>query len=378
MPQTPYMQRHWRHDHGFTIPDPLLTKQFNIPNACERCHADKGTDWSLKYVEQWYGTNMNRPYRQHAQAVARARQGDDAAIKPLLGMLATDENFYWQAVAAGLLQRWCAEPSVTPALLGQMNHTNPLVRQMTEQSLAPLADRADVAAALQLRLQDASRNVRIEAARLLAATLNTNSLAGAEYLHHLDHTADQPLGQMQRGVFEWQRPDPAKALKHFQTAVDWDPYSAGIRHELAMVLSQMGRTSDAVKELQAAVKLAPRDAEYHYKLALALNELGNKENVLAELEAAVKLDPHHARAGYNLGLARNAAGNPTGGIQALLAAETADPRDPRIPYARATIQAKLGQKDEARIAARRALELNPNFTEATALLRQLQQPFPGE
>ena len=46
------------------IPDPLLTKQFNIPNACERCHADKGTDWNLKYVEQWYGDKTNRPYRQ--------------------------------------------------------------------------------------------------------------------------------------------------------------------------------------------------------------------------------------------------------------------------------------------------------------------------
>ena len=26
MPTTTYMQRHARHDHGFTIPDPLLTK----------------------------------------------------------------------------------------------------------------------------------------------------------------------------------------------------------------------------------------------------------------------------------------------------------------------------------------------------------------
>ena len=84
MPTTTYMQRHARHDHGFTIPDPLLTKQFGIPNACERCHADKGTDWDLKYVEQWYGTNMNRPYRQHAQTVARARSGDDAAREPLV------------------------------------------------------------------------------------------------------------------------------------------------------------------------------------------------------------------------------------------------------------------------------------------------------
>ncbi len=56
MPQTPYMQRHWRHDHGFTIPDPLLTKQFGIPNACNRCHTGQSADWSLQFVEQWYAT----------------------------------------------------------------------------------------------------------------------------------------------------------------------------------------------------------------------------------------------------------------------------------------------------------------------------------
>ena len=242
------------------------------------------------------------------------------------------------------------------------------------QALGPLAGRADVNAALQLRLQDSSRNVRVEAARLLTATLDTNSLAGGEYLHFLDHIADQPLGQMQRGVFEFQRGDPTNALQHFQTAAAWDPYSPGIRHELALVLSQLGRTRDAVKELEAAVKLAPNEAEFHFKLALAWNELGATEKVLAELEAAVKLDPHHARAGYNLGLARNAAGNPAGAIQALLAAETADPRDPRIPYARATIHAQLGQINEARQAARRALELNPQSAEAATLLQQLRSP----
>ena len=40
MPVTVYMQRHPRRDHGFTIPDPLLTKELNIPNACNRCHAE--------------------------------------------------------------------------------------------------------------------------------------------------------------------------------------------------------------------------------------------------------------------------------------------------------------------------------------------------
>ena len=51
MPVTTYMQRHPRHDHGFTIPDPLLTKQFGVPNACNKCHTDKDTEWSLEALE---------------------------------------------------------------------------------------------------------------------------------------------------------------------------------------------------------------------------------------------------------------------------------------------------------------------------------------
>lgn len=372
MPQTIYMQRHWRHDHGYTIPDPLLTKEFAIPNACERCHADKGTDWNLKYVEQWYGTNMNRPYRQRAEIIAQARRGEDSAREPLLGMLATNDIPYWQAVAAGLLQRWSADPKVSSALVAQLNNINALVRQMTVQSLGPLAEagQPDIVAALQPKLKDSSRNVRIETARHLAATLDTNTLAGGEYLHFLDHISDQPLGQLQTGVFEMMRGDPTNALVHFQTAVKWDPYSAGIRHELAILLSQLGRAQEAVTQLEAAVKLAPKQAELHYTLALALNEAGESGRVVPELEQAVKCDSQFARAWYNLGLARSGQGDDAGALVALVRAESADPSDARTTYARATVLARMGKLDEARAAARRALELAPNSA-AAALLRQL-------
>lgn len=375
MPQTPYMQRHWRHDHGFTIPDPLLTKQFGIPNACNRCHTDKTTDWSLEYVEKWYGDKMNRPYRQRAQTVARARQGDATAREPLVTMLRSDEYFYWQAVAANLLARWVDQPSVAGALLEQLRHTNALVRQMSAQSLGPLAQsgRSNVMAALQSRLDDPSRNVRIAVARQLSATLDTNSLAGSEFLHFLDHVADQPVGQMQAGVFKLTRGDRTNALAHFQRAADWDPFSPGIRHEYAVVLSQQGRAAEAVAQLEAAVRLAPNDGEFHYKLALALNEVGESARVLAELELAVKCDPHHARAWYNLGLARSGRGDESGAIAALLRAETADPVDARIPYARATVLARLGRTTEARTAAQRALQLAPDFTAAANLLQQLNR-----
>jgi len=73
MPATVYMQVQPRRDHGFTIPDPLLTKELSIPNACNRCHADQTTDWALQYTGQWYGTNMNRLTRERARWMAAER-----------------------------------------------------------------------------------------------------------------------------------------------------------------------------------------------------------------------------------------------------------------------------------------------------------------
>jgi predicted CXXCH cytochrome family protein len=59
MPTTFYMQRHPRHDHGFTVPDPRLTKEFGIPNACNRCHTNQTADWSLEAINKWYGPRTN-------------------------------------------------------------------------------------------------------------------------------------------------------------------------------------------------------------------------------------------------------------------------------------------------------------------------------
>jgi Flp pilus assembly protein TadD len=373
MPQTPYMQRHWRHDHGFTIPDPLLTQQFGIPNACNRCHTSETTEWSLKQVEKWYGDKMNRPYRQRAQTVARARAGEEAAREPLLKMLETDPIAYWQAVAATLLQRWSSDPSVIAALLRQSQHTNALVRQTVTQTLGSSgqASQPEVARALKSKLEDTSRNVRVEAARQSGGTLDLASMAGADYQRFLAHVADQPIGQLQGGVFQLQRGDTTNALLSFERAVAWDPFSGGIRHEYAVLLSQLGRTPEAVRQMEAAVRLQPGEAEFHYKLALALNEAGQSGRVLGELEAAVSCDPHHARAWYNLGLVRSGRGDDSGALAALSRAETAEPTDPRIPYARATVLARLGNRADAFAAARRAEELG--FSPATDLLRQLEE-----
>ena len=374
MPQTVYMARHWRHDHGFTIPDPLLTKQFGIPNACNRCHRDKDADWSLKWVGEWYGPKMNRRTRDRAQWFARGRRGEAAARQPLLKLLAGEEIPYWQAAIINILRQWIGDPAVERAVRERLDAPDPLVREKAVQALAPLVGRpaSGLRQVLRARLEDPVRCVRVAAAWALRATVDPASRAGRELRRMLDYNADQPTGQLQLAVYALDRDQPETAYAHLRKAIAWDPNSPPLRHEMAVVCSLTGRSREALEQLETACRLAPDEAEYAYKLALARNEVGDSAGTLAALERAVKLDPRHARAWYNLGLARNAAGRPEDALDALLRAESITPADPRIPYARATILFGLGRVAEARQAAARALEIRPGYPPARQFLDNLR------
>ena len=375
MPVTTYMQRHPRHDHGFTIPDPLLTKQLGIPNACNRCHTDKDADWSLAATEKWWGDKMKRPTRERALRVAQARANPNGSSTPLLALLREEPNAYWKASMLRLLAPWSGEPDVARSFLEYAQHADPLVRTAAVQALESITAPQGEAArqVLTRRLNDPERAVRVAAATGLQVTADSGSQAGRELAHALDLAADQPMGQLQKGAWAQSHGDAAAALNHFEKAVSWDPNSGGIRHEYAILLSSMGRTKDALAQMQEAVKLEPKQAEFHFKLALAWNESGNMRDAVKEFEETVRSDPKHARAWYNLGLARNALGETDAAIRALREAEIADPRDPRIPFARATIHARLRQVAEARESAKRALTIQPDYRDAQQLLQALGQ-----
>jgi tetratricopeptide (TPR) repeat protein len=121
------------------------------------------------------------------------------------------------------------------------------------------------------------------------------------------------------------------------------------------------------------MRLDPTDAEYPFKLALAYHETGQTDRTIQLLRQALKLNPRHARAAYNLGLALDATGQPEQAIIQLKQGESLNPADPQIPYARATIHLKQNQKAEAREAASRALQINPQFQQAARLLQTLRE-----
>lgn len=367
MPQTPYMQRHWRHDHGWTIPDPKLTRDFGVPNACNRCHQDQTAEWALEAVEKWYGPRMERVTRQRAELIAKARRGDASARPGLIEVLEGDRIPHWRASAALLLDQWVEDGAVREALLRQSQHEHPLVRISTLRALEAAIHDSAVRSRMEQALLDPARSVRVTAAWALRESIALDSAAAKDLLHMLRLNSDQPSGQMQLGQFHFARGDTARAIAHMEKAIAWDPNSPPFHHDLALLYSSTGNTAKTVEKLRDAIKLAPHEARYHYELGLALSETGDLEQTVAALREAVRVEPGFARAWYNLGLALNGLRQPEEALAALSKGEAADPRDPGIPYARATILAQLGRTMEAAMAADRALEIAPGFRQAQQL-----------
>jgi hypothetical protein len=252
MPVTVYMQRHARRDHGFTIPDPLLTKELNIPNACNRCHTDKSVEWATKFTDEWYGQKMNRPTRGRARWIAAAQRGDINRQSPLIDLLSqTNFNAYWRAVDAGLLWQWPDDPKVKAALITSLHDNDPLVREQATKSLENfLGSDQNVAIALKPMLADPVRNVRVATAWTLRANLDASTLSGKELTAMLDFNADQPFGQYRKAMFEFDRGNATNTLRHLRTAEDWDPFSPPIRQKTADVLTLLGMTNEAAMERQ--------------------------------------------------------------------------------------------------------------------------------
>jgi Tfp pilus assembly protein PilF len=292
MPVTVYMQRHPRRDHGFTIPDPLLTKELNIPNACNRCHADKTMAWSLKYTDEWYGTNMNRFNRERTRWIVAAETGKSDAKDKLIGLLTdTNQSPYWRAVTATFLEQWATEPATKAALLAQLKNEHPLVRERAVRSLEPALADTNVLAALKAMLNDPVRSVRVAAAWVVRTTLDMQSRAGQDLQRMLDLEADQPTGQFEEAMLLLSRQQPAEALVHLKKATAWDKLSPPFLCAQAQVQDQLGQLPEALKTLDQAEAGVPDDPHIPYVRAVILKRNGRNDEAKDAVNRALKIQP---------------------------------------------------------------------------------------
>jgi Flp pilus assembly protein TadD len=369
MPQTTYMQRHARRDHGFTIPDPSLTRDHGVPNACNRCHTKESTAWAIEAVDQWYGDRMQRWTQQRARLIARARAGQDGAAAELIDFARREPKPIWKAIAAQLLARWADQPDVQTALIELLGHRSDLVRAAAARALPVLS--AEAMAALGARLADPVLALRIAAGNSLGANLKASSPVGKEVRAFLEHNADQPLGAMALASFLRDHGQLEQAIDRLERALEWQPDQAELHHELGVALSMAGRLAAAIAATKRACELRPREPGFWYNLGLARAEADDLEGAAEALERVCSLDETFARAWYNLGLAQNKLGRHTAAVVSLRKAANLEPRDVDIWFALGAVLKDAGRVEDARRVLDRVLHLDPHNAGARSLLEGL-------
>jgi predicted CXXCH cytochrome family protein len=370
MPTTNYMQRAPRHDHGWLSPDPLLTKELGIPNACSRCHEDKGIDWNIAKTAELFGTKVLARQRERARTVAAAQTDAPGAAEKLIALLQREDVPAWRATYLALLAQTADAEKGRPMAIQSLRAADPLERSAAVRFLATAPDAAQLLTPL---LRDPVRLVRLDAAWALSPTLAADDPVRQELDRYLALTLDQPAGRLRVGQDKANRGDLVAAEKEMAVAVSWDPRSAGILDAYGMVLAALGRSAEAGARLYRAAELAgDRGGLSAFRAGLAFAEAGRLVEAENSFRLAVRCDPRLARAWYNLGLLLAQNGNATEAITALRTAETTEPAAADYPYALATVLLRTGDLAGARAAAERAVQRDPTRRDAVELLRRLR------
>lgn len=329
MPETYFMARDARRDHSFSTPDPRLTLEMGIPNACTQCHQEESVEWAREWAEEWYGTGMNEDRRRKARLLHAIEEGEttDTLAKRLLEAIRSEENRFWRASFVGLLPYLPPQVETEAVLREAVGEDDPMVRSaaIRANGLAWADDalRRDL-------LTDQSRSVRLSASLVLPGMPALDDAARRELLDYLQHTADTVSGSLRLSRYWQSRDDSEKAARLARRAIGFEPRNPEARRLAAIELHRLGKSTEAKEELEHALKLDPDNARILFNLGLLHVESGDVPAALERLHAAVQADPRSADAWYNLIVLQWQNNNRTEALRLLEQAQEHLPGHPRL------------------------------------------------
>ena len=310
MPTTTYMVVDPRHDHGFRIPRPDLTRTIGVPNACNQCHADHDAAWSEAEIRRRY-PHPKTGFQDFATVFASADRGDPSATIGLVQLVANqDESAIARASALSRLGRLGGENAALAAEAA-LRDPSGLVRHAAigvYESVPP-----EQRLALVPLLDDPLRAVRMQAARVLApvpasalgpAGTAAYDKAAAEYVAGEQFNADRPESRTNLGTYFAERGRYMESEAEFRSAIEMDPRYVPAWVNLADLLRMRGREEAAEATLREGLERSPRDAMLHHSLGLSLVRQHRDAEALAELRKASELDPGNARFAEVYGIAK--------------------------------------------------------------------------
>ena len=280
-------------------------------------------------------------YQSFASVFRAAETGEPSALDRLADVAA--DMTQPAIVRASALARLAGSGQFTRDFAQRMAaDASPLVRMATVQ-LADVMPAETRAAVLGPLLGDATRAVRIEAARSLAGgqdrlpqeLLPRWEAASQEYVATLQYNADRPESRVALGGFRAALGQADAAHAQFTAAIQLDPEFVPAYVNAADVLRTQGRDQESAEILQQGLQRVPMSATLHHALGLARIRLQQPELAMGSLRRAVELDPATARYSYVYAVALHSTGQvdgidppPAGGRPALaLRSRNADGAD---------------------------------------------------
>lgn len=366
MPESPYMARDPRRDHSFNSPDPFMSVELGIPNACTMCHKNKDDSWAAGEVDKYYGKSLKMAEtRNRTRAVEFAYRGDAKALHMLLTEYPAQKVGAWRATLLELMADWSDSPDVGKLAVEAMKDPDPLVRAASAKILGLRGDPS-----VSHLLDDSFKVVRLQAEWALRDQLPQGGEKFLELVKTALHQADQPTGAMKMAQIEIGRKNVQAADQWFSKALKWDSTSSVVRRDYSVFLAAQGRTQEAVTQMKEAIKTAPQDAGLWFLLALGQQENGQDADSLSSFDEAIRLAPSYVRAIYNRALLHNKLGNLESALSDLENCSKLDAANPDIPYTIGIIQYHRGVFQQAVAAAAEALRRDPNHAGARELLER--------
>jgi protein O-GlcNAc transferase len=181
----------------------------------------------------------------------------------------------------------------------------------------------------------------------------------AEALHKADVAFRAGYAASQAGHFE-------EARAQFAEVVRLAPAIAEGHEALGSALIALSHPAEAVPELQKAAKLKPGDAGIESNLAIAYAQSGQASKAIPHFEAVLRGSPAPQDPAFFDAYARAlaATGKLTEAVQQFTVEEQLTGPRAEIADAIGTVDAQMGQWDEARAAFERALAENSGYVPA--------------
>lgn len=157
----------------------------------------------------------------------------------------------------------------------------------------------------------------------------------------------------------------AESIPYFQKAIDMDPIYPDPHNNIAVAYAATGRIDDGIKALQQALRINPYHPEGYNNLASFLIQKQEYTEAEKALGNALKLRPHYGKAFFNLGRVYLEQGLQEKAWENFKKCCTQADLDNDLgfnAYGQASVMVK--KYDEAIVAYRKALEINPRNGES--------------